>query len=415
MPAVCERAGRSIGGSGHWVPSLLEDLVRTPGIQVEVATAYPGMSNDEFEKDGVRYFVFGQPRVPGFFFASRKKDLESCARLVSERAPDIVHIHGTERFFGLISAREMISVPTVISLQGLLQPYVPAFFGALSIADTWRINRFAEFVTGRGMFWLYRGCVRGAKREQEILAGAQSFMGRTDWDRAHAENANPDASYYQVGETLRRPFRKTRWNLSRCERHSVIFTNAGEPRRGTEVLLQAMLAVRREFPDAKLRLAGNIGTRTGYSRFLRRAIVENDLSRTVEFLGYLDANAMADELCRSHVFALSSYIENSPNSLCEAMQVGLPCVASYAGGIPSLVDQGRTGLLFPVGDAPLLADSIMRIFRDDDFAFRLGAAARAEASARHSPERVLAQVLDAYRNVIGHDKESLYSEALARS
>ena len=124
---------------------------------------------------------------------------------------------------------------------------------------------------------------------------------------------------------------------------------------------------------------------------------------------------MASELCRSHVFAISSYIENSPNSLCEAMQVGLPCVASYAGGIPSLVEQRRTGLLFPVGDAPLLADSIMRIFRDDGLACRLGAAARAEASERHAPERVLSQLLDAYNNVIGHDKESHYSETLARS
>ena len=131
------------------------------------------------------------------------------------------------------------------------------------------------------MFWLYRGCVRGAKREQEILAGAKSFMGRTDWDRAHAEVANPDANYYHVGETLRQPFSKAQWNLPRCERHSVIFTNAGEPRRGTEVLLQAMLAVRRKFPDAKLRLAGSIGTRTGYSRFLRKMIAENDLSRRV--------------------------------------------------------------------------------------------------------------------------------------
>ena len=148
MPAVSERAGRPVGGTGHWIPSLLEDLVRTPGIQIEAATAYPGMSNDEFEKDGVRYFVLGQPRIPGFFFASRTKDLEACAGLVRERAPDLVHIHGTERFFGLISAREMISVPTVISLQGLLKPYLPAFFGALSSADAWRINRPVELRPG---------------------------------------------------------------------------------------------------------------------------------------------------------------------------------------------------------------------------------------------------------------------------
>src|SRR4029079_13537382 len=97
-------------------------------------------------------------------------------------------------------------------------------------------------------------------------------------------------------------------------------------------------------------------------------IEETGLSGSVEFLGYLNASEVAAELSRSHVFATSSYLENSPNSLCEAMQVGLPCVATFAGGIPSLVDHGRTGLLFPTGDAPLLAESILRIFRSDDLA-----------------------------------------------
>ena len=96
---------------------------------------------------------------------------------------------------------------------------------------------------------------------------------------------------------------------------------------------------------------------------------------------------MARELCRAHVFVISSYIENSPNSLCEAMQVGLPCVATYAGGIPSLVRNGSTGLLFPPGDAPLLAEAIARLFREDHLACRMGRAARIEASERHARKR----------------------------
>jgi glycosyltransferase involved in cell wall biosynthesis len=97
------------------------------------------------------------------------------------------------------------------------------------------------------------------------------------------------------------------------------------------------------------------------------------------------------------------------------MQVGLPCVASYAGGIPSLIEQGRTGLLFPAGDAPLLADAIIRIFRNDDLSVRLGDAARAEASERHAPERVLSQLLNAYKNVIAHANEPHYTEAVSRT
>jgi glycosyltransferase involved in cell wall biosynthesis len=390
-------------------------LVQTPGIEVEVATIYPSIQDQQFEEEGVKYVAMGQAKWPHVYFQCPKRDLERCVDLIRERAPDLVHIHGTERFFGLMTARGLISTPCVISLQGLLGPYVPAFFGALSPAEIWRSHRFSELVTPRGLLWLRRAFIQGARQENEILAGAKAFMGRTDWDRAHVKAANPSADYYQVGEMLRPQFAEHRWELSECDRHSVIFTNAGDPRRGTEILLRAMLIVRREFPDAKLRLGGRIGTSRGYEHFLRRMIVDSGLENTVEFLGYLDGSAMSRALCRTHVFAISSYLENSPNSLCEAMQVGLPCVASYAGGIPSLVEDGRTGLLFPPGDAPLLAESILRIFRDDDLARRLGRAARTEASERHAPDRVLSQLLNAYHSVLSDGQETYHGQAVSRA
>jgi L-malate glycosyltransferase len=399
LPVVHRRMGRIGMRSGPWIDSLYEHVVRTPGITLDVVTASQGMRDDRFSEDGVNHFVIGQPRYYPFF-KYRKKDLERTVEIVRERRPDLVHIHGTERFFGLIAARKLVSTPCVISLQGLLEPYVPELFGALSPVELWRSHRLIEIATRRGLFWQYRDFVHGARREREILAGTGSFMGRTDWDRAHVRSANATADYYYVGEVLRPAFEQHRWDISECERHSVIFTNVGEPRRGTEVLLKAMLTVRREFPDAKLRLGGHVGNRRGYQRFLRQTIADSGLSEAVEFLGHLDAGAMARELRRTHVFAMSSYIENSPNSLCEAMQVGLPCVATYAGGIPSLVQHGQTGLLFPSGDAPLLAEAIARLFREDDLACRLGRAARIVASERHAPDKIVSQLLDAYEQVM---------------
>ncbi|HWR52623.1 MAG TPA: glycosyltransferase family 4 protein [Bryobacteraceae bacterium] len=381
--------------------SLLESLVQTPGIQLGIAAAYPGWSDDHFSEAGVEYFVAGQPRFQSIF-SCRKCDLDKCVDIVRRWKPDLVHIHGSERFYGLLAARKLIPMPCVISLQGLLQPYVSGFFGGLTVQEMWRSHRVVELATRRGLFWFYRQFCAGARQEKEILAESYAFMGRTDWDRAWALSANPAAKYYYVGEVLRRPFYETCWDVSRCERHTIIFTNAGEPRRGTEVLLRALLLVRREFPRARLRLAGQIGDRRGYDRHLQRMIDQNDLRGSVDLLGYLDGSAMAKALSRAHVFAISSYIENSPNSLCEAMQVGLPCVATYAGGIPSLVEHGRTGLLFPPGDAPLLADAIVRIFRDDDLAAQMGQAARAEASQRHAPKAVTSQLLHAYDDVLAN-------------
>lgn len=414
LPVVHRRSGRAVTGTGHWIPNLLENLVRVPGMEVEVATIYPKFRDEQFEQDGVKYFVIGQPRWPGIFFRFRERDLDKCVQLVRERTPDIVHIHGTERFYGLMAARNLISTPCVISLQGLLGAYLPGFFGALSLREILSSHRLIELASRRGPIWIYRDFALASRLEKEILAGVNFFMGRTEWDRAHLRSVNPAANYYEVGEVLRPVFHEHQWDIALCDPHTVIFTNAGEPRRGTEILLESMLMVRREFPDATLRLAGVMGKSQGYERFLRRKIVDGGLSGNVEFLGYLDASAMAKELCRAHVFAIPSYIENSPNSLCEAMQVGLPCVASYTGGIPSLVQRGRTGLLFPTGDAPLLAEAILRIFRDEDLASRLGRAARAEASERHAPRRVIRQLLSAYDHVIANGEAVLEAEAVSQ-
>jgi L-malate glycosyltransferase len=399
LPAVEAHFGKATLGSGHWMWRLLDEMAGRPGLELQVATAYQGYPDAQFERDGVRFVVIGQPRFTPFF-GCRKQDLERAAAVARAWAPDLIHIHGSERFYGLLGARGLVDAPCVISVQGLLGPYVDAFLGNLSFRELWQSESLVEVATRRGLLWRYHDYVKGARQEREIIAGTDHFMGRTDWDRTQVRRLNPAANYYYAGEVLRKDFCETNWSLPGCERHSVIFTNAGEPRRGAEVLLEALRLLRGQFPDAKLKLAGGIGERRGYGRFLRRRIQESGLSGSVEFLGPLDGRRMAAELAASHVFAISSFLENSPNSLCEAMRMGLPCVASFAGGIPNLVNHGQTGLLFPPGDAPLLADAIERIFRDDSLAVRLGQAARTEATHRHAPENVVNQVLNAYQCVI---------------
>jgi glycosyltransferase involved in cell wall biosynthesis len=98
---------------------------------------------------------------------------------------------------------------------------------------------------------------------------------------------------------------------------------------------------------------------------------------------------------------MPSFAENSSNSLCEAQTVGVPCVAAAAGGTPSLVDDGRTGLLYPAGDATALADQVGRTLGDDLLATRLGAAGRGEALLRHARRRVVGDLLGAYRSILG--------------
>jgi len=94
---------------------------------------------------------------------------------------------------------------------------------------------------------------------------------------------------------------------------------------------------------------------------------------------------------------LPSRSEAFPNAVLEAMAAGLPIVASAVGGILELIDDGRTGVLVPAGDADALADVLCRVIADAPQAARLGEAARVDACARYSFERMVGAFEQLYR------------------
>jgi len=95
------------------------------------------------------------------------------------------------------------------------------------------------------------------------------------------------------------------------------------------------------------------------------------------------------------VFALPSKTEGLPLVVPEAMAVGLPIVATAVGGLPSVVDDGKTGLLIPVDEAALRA-AIERLAADPVATRAMGLRARTVALARYSHDRMVDAYLDLY-------------------
>jgi len=371
---------------------------RHPDIKLAIITTGQESSLEKYVSGGIDCFV-----VPMQNKNSKREQvnvLRACARIVDEWSPDVIHIHGTERFFGLLSARSLVSVPTVISIQGLMIPYAEwfHFFGNRTLFDAIKLHRCLEIPVIRGLLWDYYRYQKAARREHEILCGNRHFMGRTVWDRAHLFSINPKAKYYHVDEMIRKPFWKAQWHLKSCRKHRIVHIGPGHPRKGIETLLFAADILRKEYNDLEVVVIGTISKRSGYGKYIKKEI--RNRNRYVKQLGALNAEELAVELVRSHVFVSSSYIENSSNAVCEAQLVGVPVVSSYTGGMPSIVENGQTGMFFPPGDAPSLASTIRQIFEDDKLAGTLSHNARAVASKRHGPETILRDLLNTYNEVI---------------
>ena len=118
------------------------------------------------------------------------------------------------------------------------------------------------------------------------------------------------------------------------------------------------------------------------------------LTNAVQLLG--TRADVADVLADSDLFVLSSRSECLPMSVIEAMAAGLPVVASAVGGVPELVEQGRTGMLVPPDDPALLADAIARLIGDAGLRRRMGEAGRARAEALFDLDRFRRAHFDLY-------------------
>jgi len=125
------------------------------------------------------------------------------------------------------------------------------------------------------------------------------------------------------------------------------------------------------------------------------------LADHVQYTGPLDAAAMRQAYLDADLFLLPSYSENSPNSLGEAMLLGLPCVASAAGGIPDMLQSGVQGMLYgAAGDDAALSAAILQVLALPDHGTALGTAAQIRARVTHDAAKNTAQMIEIYRKVL---------------
>ena len=111
-----------------------------------------------------------------------------------------------------------------------------------------------------------------------------------------------------------------------------------------DILVEAARIVRNNFPEVKFDIVG-LGNEKYLSKIKKR-INDLGLSSVINFHGFKNAEEIKEFHNKSQIFILPSRMENSPNAICEAMASGLPCIASRVGGIPSIIKDGHSGLLF---------------------------------------------------------------------
>jgi glycosyltransferase involved in cell wall biosynthesis len=132
-----------------------------------------------------------------------------------------------------------------------------------------------------------------------------------------------------------------------------------EPIYDNATALRAFALVLQSCPQARLTVAG-----TGPELAALQALAQTlGVAGQVEFSGRLDRDAMAQRLRHSSVALNPSLVDNTPNSVLEALASGVPVVSTNVGGVPFLVEHGNTALLVPPGDPVAMAQEVLRLVR----------------------------------------------------
>lgn len=321
--------------------------------------------------------------------------------IIDEVCPDVIHVFGTEMPHTIacvdsVENKEKI----VISIQGIVSEYAKYYLNGIPR----KAYLTGGFVDGelQTIISQYKEFCKRSENEIKAIKSVSHVIGRTDWDRACVKKINSKCSYHFCSETLRDSFYGKRWDINSVERNSIFVCQGDYPIKGLHNLLEALPAVVRKCPNTKVYVAGWDGfIKKGlpYGKYIKNMIRKKGLDRHIFFIGMIGEEQVCEYLLKAHVTIMPSNIENSPNSIGEAMLIGTPVIASFTGGIPSILNHGTEGLLYQHDSKVMLSYYIDKVFRDDSFAQYLSLNSRKRAEVSYDKKNNLQQLLNIYHKI----------------
>jgi len=383
-----------------WIAGLC-DAVRRYAPDVRLTIVCEGPRGLRADVNGVKYRT-----IP----TAKAEDVAAC---VSVESPDLIHLHGTEGPFPTLSPSVWGGKPVCMSLQGVLHGCASNYLGGLTEQE---LAPYLPFYRK-----MHIGCseVRIARRWQTVLCDAEKLafknvptvLGRTTWDCEWAHRINENVRYYTVGEVLRTPFYVGMRDGKAVVPHTIFCGGAmAYPLKGGHILLRAVASLKERYPDLRLRVANATQVKTPtslkgriywgqYHRYLNSLIEQLGLWDNVDLLPSLSAEEVACELRSAEVFCLPSTVENSPNSLGEALMLGTPTIAADVGGNASVMHEDE-GILVSAASSSNFAHAIQDVFENRASALLKLSKGYERARETYNPCNVVKQLMSAYASIL---------------
>lgn len=332
---------------------------------VSMYDAEPGSMGPELERRGVKVFHLGKRR--GF----DPRTFGSLASVLRDWRPHLLHTHNYVLRYVLPAAAATGLPPVIHTIH--------------NVADR-EVERLGQWLHQLA----FRRWVRPVAIAEEVAASYQRVY---HLRRPVLIPNGIDLTPYAAARQGRSAWRR-REGFAEDELLLACVARFYE-QKNHKTLLEAFAQIKDEMPRARLLLAGD-----GYLRgATEQQVAALSLHDRVTFLGRRDD--VAQILGASDMFVLPSLWEGNPLSVMEAMAAGLPVVATAVGGVPELVEEGRSGLLCTPGDAAGLAAAIRSLAADAERRRVFGEQAMARAEARFGEAAMVRAYEELYAEELG--------------
>jgi glycosyltransferase involved in cell wall biosynthesis len=401
------KRGESYVGAG-WASSLITHLIAVSNCDIAVAFFSDKVTSLTIEK-GDRATQYVVPsyvnkleklkrnyKLTDYLFEER---LDTILNVVNNFRPDIIHVFGSENPFGGLVKK--VSVPIVIHLQGILNPLMHKWFPTgYSIWDLMKVTPITRLLMLSGYFGDYIRYNNMANREKVILKNARYFTGRTDWDRRIVTMMSDCPTYFHGEELLRTSFYNRKWIRKNNDTVKIISVVNANIYKGLETVFEAAEILKLFTKKDFLWVIVGVEKKNALVKMFSKRKTSSITDTNIRFLGSLQETDLVEEMSSADIFVHPSHIDNSPNSVCEAMMLGMPVISTSVGGVQSILQNNLEGILVQDGEPYGMAASISELIEDPVKAEKLGLAARERAIIRHEPSKIVESVLKMYTEIL---------------
>ncbi|MEW6606650.1 MAG: glycosyltransferase family 4 protein [bacterium] len=383
----------SIGGGANIYRKKLSELLEKEGVKIFVFT-YASQEEDKetcycYHPPGGIKFIRYIHKYLNLFISLRK--------WINKIKPDIIHIHHNYIFTNtiLLACRNKVPIIQTVHDYRLI---CPIGTGVKKVK-----KEICSHYQGFGILCYLEGCIslRDFIR-QFILKKINKYLLKKVVTLFIAPSMFMKNALKDYGlEALFIPFgidySKYEGTSPADQQNRVLFIGDLYRSKGVDILLKAFCRVSKIIPTARLDIVGDGPIKEELKNECQRLNLQNN----VTFYGRVPDNETLKFYSKTTVVVLPSIVlENSPLIIYEAMASANPIIGSRIGGIPELIIEEETGLLFTPGDVQELSEKILQTLTDKDKATKMGMAGRKKVESQFGQQKFLQEYLKIFNELV---------------